>query len=65
MSKRIQRRQPRAHQLTTLPSILQRIYAARDVQTMEDLDRSLSALLPYRDLQDIDKAVVRLMQAIL
>lgn len=51
--------------LSSLPLLLQRIYAARDVKSLGDIDRSLSALLPYADLLDIEKAAVRLVDAIL
>src|SRR3989338_8369813 len=50
--------------LSSLPPLLQRIYAARDIKSLNDIDRSLSALLPYTDLLDIDKAVERLIKAI-
>ena len=53
------------HLLLQLPPLLQRIYAARDIKSLNDMDRSLSALLPYADLLDIDKAVSRLTTAIL
>lgn len=50
--------------LSSLPSLLQRIYAARQVSSMDDLDRALSALHAFHDLLDIDKAVKRLADAI-
>src|SRR3990167_3056176 len=68
MQKRIVRRSVQENQLTSLsslPRLLQRIYAARDVASVADIDRSLFALLPYRDLTDIEKAAERLVQAIL
>lgn len=54
-------------QLPRLPgvsSLLQRIYAARDVQDESQLDKRLQALLPFNTLTDIDKACVRLEQAL-
>lgn len=51
-------------QLQSLPPILQRVYAARDIYSLNDIDRQLSALLPYHDLLDIDKAVQRLLNAL-
>lgn len=65
MSKKIVRRAyaPQAG-LADLPAILQRIYAARAITSLSDIDHSLSALLPYHDLLDIDKAVLRLIAAI-
>lgn len=40
-----------------LPPLLQRIYAARDVSDMAQLDNDLNQLLPYHDLLNIDLAV--------
>ena len=54
-----------AAQLPSLPSLLQRVYAARDVRSMADIDRSLASLLPYKELLDIDKAASRLADAIM
>ncbi len=68
MKKRLIRRSlpsDYATQLPSLPSLLQRVYAARDVRSMADIDRSLASLLPYTDLLDIDKAAVRLADAIM
>ncbi len=67
MQKRIIRRHIQENHLATLsslPPLLQRIYAAREVKSLSDIDRSLSALLPFRDLLDIEKAVTRLIDAI-
>lgn len=50
--------------LSELPPLLQRIYAARQITSKEDLERSLKSLLPYHDLLDIDKAAARLAKAI-
>lgn len=68
MSNKILRRQyneEKQSALKSLPSILQRIYAARDVQSLDDIDRSLLALLPFTDLLDIEKAVKRLVDALI
>lgn len=68
MQKRILRRKISEHTITTLstlPRLLQRIYAARDVKSLADIDRSLSALVPYHALQDINRATQRLMTALL
>lgn len=51
-------------ELSALPALLQRIYATRNVRSLSDLDRSLSALLPFSDLQDSEKAAIRLVHAI-
>ncbi len=54
----------------TLPSfsdtspILQRIYAARGICSEQQLDKRLQALLPFNTLTDIDKAVIRLEEAL-
>lgn len=50
--------------LLSFPPVLQRIYAARDVVDEAQLDKRLQALLPFNTLTDIDKACVRLEQAL-
>src|SRR3990167_269947 len=68
MQKKIMCRSYEQNKLATLssiPALLQRIYAARDVRSIADIDRSLSALLPFRDLMDSEKAAARLIEAIL
>jgi len=50
--------------LSAFPPVLQRIYAARDVVDEAQLDTRLQALLPFNTLTDIDKACVRLEQAL-
>ncbi len=50
--------------LSHLHPVLQRIYAARDITDPSQLDMGLQALLPFYDLIDIDKACVRLEQAL-
>ena len=60
MLKTIKRRQATQQHLMALNSlspILQHIYAARGVSDIAELDKALSALLPYNTLKDIDKAV--------
>ena len=47
-----------------LPPLLRRIYRARGVSCIADLDRSLKALLPPHDLGDVDRAAVRIATAI-
>ena len=39
-----------------LPALLKRIYAAREVSDLSQLDNELNQLLPYHDLLNIDKA---------
>jgi single-stranded-DNA-specific exonuclease len=48
----------------TLHPLLQRIYSARGVKAMPELERSLENLLPYETLLDIDKAVTCLADAL-
>lgn len=47
-----------------LPELLRRIYAARGVTALRELDRSLGALLPPDTLSDIDRAATRLARAV-
>jgi single-stranded-DNA-specific exonuclease len=55
---------------TALPSfssplpVLQRIFAARGIEREEQLDKKLPALLPFNTLTDIEKAAIRLEQAL-
>lgn len=64
MAKKIIRRKIQAsHELNELPSVLQRIFAARHVRCLDDLNRELSALLPFNGLLDIEKAYERLYRA--
>lgn len=50
--------------LKEVPPVLQRIFAARGIVSDAQLDKRLQALLPFHTLTDIDKAVIRLEQAI-
>lgn len=50
--------------LANVHPVLQRIYATRGVVDESQLDKRLQALLPYHTLTDIDKACVRLEQAL-
>ena len=50
--------------LKDVPPVLQRIFAARGIVSEAQLDKRLQALLPFHTLTDIDKAVIRLEQAI-
>lgn len=47
-----------------LPPILQRIFSARSISSPDDLSRDLKDLLPYDSLLNIDKAIVRIAQAL-
>lgn len=50
--------------LDKLPPLLQRIYAARQIKTTEELDYSFSQLLPFDQLKGIDEAVHLLRDAL-
>ncbi|MBF8269180.1 MAG: ssDNA exonuclease RecJ [Gammaproteobacteria bacterium] len=66
MPKQIIRRE-HSHQHTLPPSmhpVLRRIYSARNIARPEELDTSLSALLPYHSLLGIEQAVLLLSAAI-
>lgn len=67
MQKRIIRREhsPEALlPLQTLHPTLSRIYAARQVQSTNELERELERLLPYQSLMNIDQAVALLATAV-
>ena len=66
MPKRIVRREPAPnHSLPpSLHPVLQRIYSARNIARPEELDTSLTALLPYQSLLGIDQAVSLLTAAL-
>lgn len=53
-----------ASSLSALPPILQRIYASRGITDEAQLDKRLQTLLPFSSLKDIDKACLRLEQAL-
>lgn len=50
--------------LGNLPPLLTRLYAARGVQSAEELDKGLARLIPYQQLKGIDAAVELLVQAL-
>lgn len=50
--------------LGDLPPLLTRLYAARGVQSVEELDKSLARLIPYQQLKGIDAAVDLLVTAL-
>jgi single-stranded-DNA-specific exonuclease len=67
MRKQIIRRDSQpdiAASLSELPPLLRRVYAARHVQSMKELERSLAHLLPFHLLLGIEKAVERLAEAV-
>lgn len=47
-----------------LHPVLQRVYAARHVTDAAELEHSLTRLIPYQQLKDIDKAVALLAEAL-
>ncbi|MGY2292277.1 single-stranded-DNA-specific exonuclease RecJ [Pseudomonas sp. SDO5511_1_S431] len=50
--------------LGELPPLLTRLYAARGVQSQDELDKSLARLIPYQQLKGIDAAVDLLVTAL-
>ncbi|CEK10702.1 single-stranded-DNA-specific exonuclease RecJ [Legionella hackeliae] len=50
--------------LSDYPSVLQRVFAARGIQETKQLDKTLQALLPFNALIDIEKAAIRIEQAL-
>ena len=48
-----------------LPPLLKRLYASRGVRTAEDLERSVKGMLPWQQLNGIEKAVEMLYNAFL
>jgi len=52
------------HLPDSLHPVLKRVYAARNIQTSEELDYSLASLLPFNNLSHIDDAVLLLQEAI-
>ncbi len=55
---------PTIMSLSSLPPVLQRVYAARGVVSEGQLDKRLQALIPFNTLTGIDSAVARLEQAL-
>ncbi len=53
------------HQFSHLHTVLQRVYAARGIESDCQLDMRLQALLPFHELTDIEKACDRLEKALL
>jgi len=68
MSRKLQARQPSAPSDAIFPAglhpVLKRVYAARQVQTREDLDTGLSALLTPDKLSGVDVAAALLAEAV-
>jgi single-stranded-DNA-specific exonuclease len=66
MDKRILRRsyEPDNTVLQDYHPLLRRIYAVRDINAPDEVDKELSALLPFKDMLNIDLAVKRLATAI-
>lgn len=66
MRKKIMRRE-KPEALTGLdkfPLLLQRIYAARDINTADEMGRELTDMLPYNGLKDIKSAAERIARAV-
>lgn len=67
MKKAIVRRSIHNHLISDAPEIhpvLQRVYAARGIQSKNDLERDLNRLLPFETLLGIDQAAIYLADAI-
>lgn len=67
MQKQIIRREVKQAYVDSLhecPPLLQRIYAAREVQSTRELDRELESLHPFHSMLGINKAAQLLAQAI-
>ncbi len=63
--KIIRRDIPDEHRLPdAIHPVLKRVYAARNIQSSDDLDYSLASLLPYDTLTGINAAVLLLQEAI-
>lgn len=59
-----QRELPKAALSFSGSALLERIYAARGILCESELDKTLQTLLPFNTLKDIDKACLRLEQAL-
>ncbi|MDH1052975.1 single-stranded-DNA-specific exonuclease RecJ, partial [Pseudomonas sp. GD03903] len=55
---------PTLPNLGDLPPLLTRLYAARGVQSAEELDKGLARLIPYQQLKGVDAAVDLLVDAL-
>lgn len=67
MKKEIRRREAQPHsalQASTLHPLLKRIYASRQVASLDELDTNLDRLIPYQSLLNIDAAVAVLVEAV-
>lgn len=50
--------------LASLPEVIQRVYAARGVTSLSEVDKTLQALLPFHSMKNIVEAAKRLSRAI-
>lgn len=67
MQKKIIRREFEAEQAALfqdLHPLLRRVYTTRQVQSVQELDRTLESLLPYHLMSGIEKAVTLLTEAV-
>ncbi|MDN6860521.1 single-stranded-DNA-specific exonuclease RecJ [Pseudomonas sp. CAN2814] len=55
---------PTLPNLGDLPPLLTRLYAARGVQSADELDKGLARLIPYQQLKGVDAAVELLVDAL-
>lgn len=64
MHKTIKRIPPKKENTTGLSSVLNRVYANRNVQSVDELDYSIGQLLPYGKLKGISEAATLISDAI-
>lgn len=64
MIKSIKRILNEQEKIAGFSSVLNRVYANRNIKSKNDLDYSISKLLPYAQLKDIDKAAVLISDAL-
>lgn len=64
MNKSIKRISNKNDNLTAFSSVLNRVYANRNIQSESDLDYSISKLLPFNKLKGIDEAAALIAEAI-
>lgn len=64
MNKTIKRLSTKQSEIEGLPTVLQRVYANRNISSIEELDYSLNNLIPIEQLKGIDEAVKLIAKAI-
>ncbi len=64
MHKSIKRIEKKQEEITGLSSVLNRVYANRNVKSEDELDYSISKLLPFNQLKGISEAAILISDAI-